>query len=109
MFTAPPPDEEVVFHDGQPLRLSPFPPLAAGGEGTADGRLSAPMPGRVVQLAAEVGRAVKKGEVLATLEAMKMEHGMAAPFDGVVAEVSATVGDQVVEGAVLVRLDRALA
>ena len=48
-----------------------------------------------------------ESEVVVTLEAMKMEHGLAAPFDAVVAEVSARVGDQVVEGAVLVRLERA--
>ena len=98
---------EAIYAEGQAYALAFSPPLLGGGAGmAADGRLTAPMPGRIVQLAAEVGRSVKQGDVLVTLEAMKMEHGLAAPFDAVVAEVSAAVGDQMVEGAVLVRLER---
>ena len=98
---------DVLFHGGEAYAVSGFPPSAAGGESAGDGRLASPMPGRIVQLAATAGAKVAKGEVLVTLEAMKMEHGLAAPFDAVVAEVNAAVGDQVVEGALLVRLERA--
>jgi acetyl/propionyl-CoA carboxylase alpha subunit len=66
--------------------------------------IAAPLPGKVVALAAKAGQAVKKGEALVTLEAMKMEHALKAPRDGVVAEVGASAGDLVKEGAVLVRL-----
>ncbi len=101
-------DPSVVYAEGQAYALAFAPPVSGAGAGPAgDGRLIAPMPGRVVQLAAEPGRRVAAGEVVVTLEAMKMEHGLAAPFDAVVAEVSAAVGDQVTEGAVLVRLERA--
>ncbi len=48
-----------------------------------------------------------RGQTLATLEAMKMEHALTAPFDGKVAEVRCAVGDQVTEGALLVRLEPA--
>ena len=101
-------DEIVVYADGQAYTLAFAPPLPGAGAGpAADGKLLAPMPGRVVQLAAEPGAKVAKGEVVVTLEAMKMEHGLAAPFDAVVAEVAAVVGDQVTEGTLLVRLERA--
>ncbi len=99
-------DETVVFRAGQPYRLSFFPPSAAAGAGgAADGKLLAPMPGRVVQLAVLSGQRVAKGAPVVTLEAMKMEHGLTAPFDAVVAEAPVAVGQQVAEGALLVRLE----
>ena len=63
------------------------------------GRLTAPMPGKVVAFAGQ-GRATRssKGQALVVLEAMKMEHTIAAPRDGIVAEVLYAVGDQVDEG-----------
>jgi acetyl/propionyl-CoA carboxylase alpha subunit len=76
----------------------------AGGGGDD---IKAPLPGKIVALATKAGAAVKKGEVLVTLEAMKMEHALKAPRDGVVAEVAAVEGAQVAEGAVLVRLEPA--
>jgi 3-methylcrotonyl-CoA carboxylase alpha subunit len=51
---------------------------------------------------------VKAGQVLAIMEAMKMEHTIAAPADGVVAELLYAPGDQVAEGAELLRLTAAL-
>ena len=74
---------------------------AAGAEG---GRLSAPMPGKVVSFAVKVGDVVHKGQVLAVMEAMKMEHNIAAPTDGVVQALLYTPGEQVAEGAELLRL-----
>jgi 3-methylcrotonyl-CoA carboxylase alpha subunit len=71
------------------------------------GAIEAPMPGRVVAVHVSPGDAVTKGAKLVTLEAMKMEHGLAAPFAGTVAEVSASEGAQVSEGAVLVRIEAA--
>jgi 3-methylcrotonyl-CoA carboxylase alpha subunit len=64
--------------------------------------IRAPLPGRVVQVLTEAGRAVKRNEPLVILEAMKMEHVLVAPADATVAEVRVAAGDQVAEDAVLV-------
>jgi 3-methylcrotonyl-CoA carboxylase alpha subunit len=71
------------------------------------GRLTAPMPGKVVSFAVKAGDAVKKGQPLAVMEAMKMEHTIAAPADGTVAELLFAPGDQVTEGAELLKLETA--
>ena len=78
-------------------------PLARADEaaGGADS-LRAPMPGLVKLVRVAGGEAVKKGQALLVLEAMKMEHTIAAPHDGIVAEIVAE-GAQVTDGAVLVR------
>jgi len=79
--------------------------LAHAGEAAVEGgRLTAPMPGKVVSFAVKTGDAVKKGQILAVMDAMKMEHTIAAPVDGVVAELLYAPGDQVVEGAELLKL-----
>jgi len=68
------------------------------------GRLTAPMPGKVVSFAVKAGDKVSKGQALAVMEAMKMEHTIAAPADGVVEELLYAPGDQVAEGAELLKL-----
>jgi 3-methylcrotonyl-CoA carboxylase alpha subunit len=79
--------------------------LAHAGEGeTEGGRLTAPMPGKVVSFAVKAGDTVKKGQPLAVMEAMKMEHTIAAPADGTIAELLYAPGDQVAEGAELLTL-----
>lgn len=79
--------------------------LAHAGDAAAEGgRLTAPMPGKVVAFLVQAGDAVKKGQPLAVLEAMKMEHTIAAPADGTVAELLYAPGDQVADGAELLRL-----
>jgi len=79
--------------------------LFHAGEAPAEGgRLTAPMPGKVVSFAVQAGDVVKKGQALAVMDAMKMEHTIAAPMDGVVAELLYAPGDQVVEGAELLKL-----
>ena len=83
--------------------------LAHAGEVHAEvGRLTAPMPGKVVSFAVKAGDAVKKGQALAVMEAMKMEHTIAAPADGTVAELLFAPGDQVTEGAELLKLEVAV-
>jgi 3-methylcrotonyl-CoA carboxylase alpha subunit len=75
------------------------------GEGAGEGgRLTAPMPGKVVSIAVQAGDKVNKGQALAVMEAMKMEHTIAAPIDGTVEELLYAPGDQVAEGAELLRL-----
>ncbi|HNM39582.1 MAG TPA: acetyl/propionyl/methylcrotonyl-CoA carboxylase subunit alpha [Giesbergeria sp.] len=76
----------------------------AGEEQSEGGRLTAPMPGKVVSFAVQAGDAVTKGQPLAVMEAMKMEHTIAAPADGVVQELLYAPGDQVAEGAELLKL-----
>ena len=79
--------------------------LAHAGEGVVDlGRLTAPMPGKIVSFSVRAGDKVSKGQALAVMEAMKMEHTIAAPADGLVAEVLYAAGDQVAEGAELLKL-----
>ena len=79
--------------------------IAHAGDGAAEGgRLTAPMPGKVIAFLAKAGDAVKLGQPLAVMEAMKMEHTIASPRDGTVAELMYAVGDQVAEGGELLRL-----
>jgi 3-methylcrotonyl-CoA carboxylase alpha subunit len=83
--------------------------LLHAGEAPAEGgRLTAPMPGKVVSFAVKAGDVVKRGQALAVMDAMKMEHTIAAPMDGVVTELLYAPGDQVVEGAELLKLTCAL-
>ena len=76
----------------------------AGAAHAEVGRLTAPMPGKVVSFAVKAGDKVTKGQALAVMEAMKMEHTIAAPLDGVVSELLYAPGDQVAEGAELLKL-----
>ncbi len=79
--------------------------LAHAGEAHGEaGRLTAPMPGKVVSFAVKAGDKVSKGQALAVMEAMKMEHTIAAPADGVVQELLYAPGDQVTEGAELLKI-----
>jgi 3-methylcrotonyl-CoA carboxylase alpha subunit len=86
----------------QLIVIDPFLQIAEGGAHA--GRLTAPMPGKLVSFAVKAGDAVKAGQTLAVMEAMKMEHTIAAPKDGVVAEILFAPGDQVSDGAELIKL-----
>ena len=91
-----------VFSQGKHVELSYADPLLHAGETEAEaGRLTAPMPGKIVALLVAAGQPVKKGEPLLIMEAMKMEHTIAAPKDGVVKELMYLIGDQVADGAQL--------
>ena len=76
---------------------------AAGAQGAV--KVEAPMQGKILKVNATAGAAVKKGDVLVVLEAMKMENEICAPQDGTVATVECSVGDSVVTGKVLVSLN----
>ncbi len=73
--------------------------VPAGGE-----PVKAPMPGTIVRVNVKVGDAVKKGDVLVVLEAMKMENDICAPTDGTVAAVAVSQGASVAADEVLVTL-----
>ena len=79
--------------------ISPLPePDARARSGDS---LAAPMPGQVIALLVTEGQAVRAGDPLVILEAMKMEHTIRAPHDGVVAAIHARPGTQVAASAVL--------
>jgi 3-methylcrotonyl-CoA carboxylase alpha subunit len=91
-----------VFSGGLHFPLHYNDPLAHAGEAEAEGgRLTAPMPGKIVAVLAQKGAPVEKGAPLLIMEAMKMEHTIAAPTAGTVEELLYAVGDQVAEGAQL--------
>ncbi|HEY2134616.1 MAG TPA: biotin carboxylase N-terminal domain-containing protein [Xanthobacteraceae bacterium] len=85
------------------VRLAALDALDAAHHGTG-GRVSAPMHGKVLEILVAPGDAVRKGQRLAVIEAMKMEHALLAPFDGTVAEVHTLAGGQVAEGALLITI-----
>ena len=78
-------------------------PKASGTAGAV--AVKAPMPGNIMKVNVKAGAAVKKGEVLVVLEAMKMENDVCAPQDGVVASVEVSQGATVETDAVLVTLN----
>ncbi|BAL97677.1 acetyl/propionyl/methylcrotonyl-CoA carboxylase subunit alpha [Rubrivivax gelatinosus] len=94
----------VFAPDGQLLVTLHDPIAHAGDHAGETGRLSAPMPGKIVAIAVEAGQAVRRGQALAVLEAMKMEHTITAPRDGVVEALLVRAGDTVAEGSELLRL-----
>jgi len=85
--------------------LVTIPEFSADADAALGGNvLKAPMPGKVLSVLAKAGAAVTRGETLAVLEAMKMEHALTAPRDGRVEAVHASAGQQVAEGDLLVAL-----
>ena len=91
-----------VFYEGHHWQLLWRDPIAHAGEHEAEaGRLTAPMPGKIVSLLVAPDVVVDKGTPLLIMEAMKMEHTISAPAKGSIAELLYAVGDQVAEGAQL--------
>jgi propionyl-CoA carboxylase alpha chain len=74
-----------------------------------EGGCTAPMPGKILSVRVRPGDAVRKGQILVILEAMKMEHQVVAPADGTVREVRVDEGQQVEAGSILVVLEEATA
>lgn len=81
-------------------------PKAAAPAGAAGAvKVNAPMPGKILSVKASAGQAVKKGDVIMILEAMKMENEIVAPMDGTIAGINVAAGDSVEAGAVLASLN----
>ena len=100
----------AVMLKGNTYTLTPFDPLEAAEHSDTGARdLVAPMPGKIIQVLVKPGDAVKRGQAVAILEAMKMEHTLAAQADGVISELKWVAGDQVSEGAVIARFAEAAA
>ncbi len=81
--------------------------LGAHGGALSDGAILAPMPGKVIAIEVTQGQAVRKGQKLVVLEAMKMEHALVAPFDGIVADLTVSAGAQVQVDALLAHITEA--
>ena len=94
----------TVFLDGETHEFTIPDSVGDAGDAASGDDVRAPMPGLVKQVRVKPGASVSKGDALAVLEAMKMEHTLTAPRDGVVAAVSAAEGDQVKDGDLLVSL-----
>ena len=98
----------LTLHDGErraTLDTLPAYQRVAGGDSGGDGRIIAPMPGRVVVVKARVGDSVDAGQELLVMEAMKMELAVKAPRAGVVAELRVAAGDFVDADTVLAALE----
>ena len=85
-------------------KAAPAAPAAPAGAAGAVA-VTAPMPGKILGVKASAGQAVKRGQVLLILEAMKMENEIVAPQDGTVATINVAVGDSVEPGATLATLN----
>ncbi len=83
--------------------VAPAAPVASGADGAV--KIAAPMPGKILAIKANAGQAVKKGDVVMILEAMKMENEITAPEDGTVASINVAVGDSVESGDTLASLN----
>lgn len=100
-------DKIYVFVDGSVYEFGTMVP-GLYGEESADGHeggLTAPMPGKIISIEVAVGDAVKAGDKLLVMEAMKMEHTIYAPANGTVQELFYEVGDQVADGDELIAID----
>ncbi len=97
----------AVMVEGETFTLPLFDPFAAADSAAAaTDRVNAPMPGKIVQVLVKAGDVVKRGQPLAVLEAMKMEHTLSAGSDTKVESIEVVPGDQVGEGAVILRFEK---
>jgi len=84
-----------------PAEPAPAPAAPAAAPAAGATTVSAPMPGTILKVNVAAGQAIKRGDVLMILEAMKMENEIVAPVDGTVAAVSVNAGATVESGTVL--------
>jgi 3-methylcrotonyl-CoA carboxylase alpha subunit len=96
----------TIARDGRRLGFTLSDRMAAADEAEEAGdHVAAPLPGLIKSLHVAPGDTVAAGEILAVMEAMKMEHSLTAPRDGTIAEVPVRTGEQVEEGALLISLE----
>ncbi|SAL56169.1 carbamoyl-phosphate synthase L chain ATP-binding protein [Caballeronia terrestris] len=94
-----------VFYQGASLAFEWQNLMAHAADAEHEGRLTAPMPGKIIAVLVETGASVEKGAPLLVMEAMKMEHTIVAPTTGTVGEILFSVGDQVADGAQLLTME----
>jgi 3-methylcrotonyl-CoA carboxylase alpha subunit len=96
-----------VFESERHTRLEWCDPLKVElSQHAESGKLTAPMPGKIVAVHVEAGSNVQRGTLLLVMEAMKMEYSIQATYDGMVEEIFYSVGDQVSEGSELIRIEK---
>lgn len=100
---APAPVAQVAAPVAAPAPAAPAPAAKSTGAGSI--KVASPMPGKILDVKTKVGDAVKKGQVLLILEAMKMENEVVAPEDGTIASIDVTVGASVESGDTLATLN----
>jgi biotin carboxyl carrier protein len=100
-------DVAWVSHRGETYRLSAVPRFSSRNARRPEDTpsLEAPMPGRILGVRTVAGAAVKRGDTLVLVEAMKMEHAVRAPKDGTVTRVLVIEGQMVSLGDVLVEME----
>jgi len=94
-----------LFHAGRAWRFERVSERKSRAAEGGSGAVTAPLTGRIVEVAVRAGETVQAGQRLLVLEAMKMEHTLTAPIAGVVAEVCAQAGGQSAKGALLLRIE----
>lgn len=86
-------------------KAAPAPKVAAPAGAQGSVKVNAPMQGKILSVKGAAGQAVKKGDVILILEAMKMENEIVAPQDGTIASINVNEGDKVEAGAVVATLN----
>lgn len=84
-----------------PAPVAPAAPKAPAGAGE---KVNSPLPGVIVEVSVKEGQAVKSGQKVAVLEAMKMENEISAPKDGTITAIHVNKGDSILEGAPIVTI-----
>jgi len=79
-------------------------PAAKPAAGGAEEKVVSPLPGVIIEVSVKEGQAVKAGQKVAVLEAMKMENEISAPKDGTITAIHVHKGDSILEGAPIVSL-----
>jgi len=99
-------DAIYVVHRGRQTRVGLRDvALDRAGDSDTGGVVRAPMHGKVLAVTVEKGERVHRGQRLAIIEAMKMEHALTAASDGIVVEIAVAAGAQVDEGAAVMRIE----
>jgi len=96
----------TIFRDGRVVPLHLYKPGASGEEAGGEGRITAPMPGKIINVLVAKGASVDKNQPLLIMEAMKMEMTIRAGCAGVVGELPVSAGQQVADGALLVAIEQ---
>ncbi|MBR1699100.1 MAG: biotin/lipoyl-binding protein [Bacteroidales bacterium] len=98
---APAPVQTAAPAAAAPAAPAPAAPTAPAGAGE---KVNSPLPGVIVEVSVKEGQAVKAGQKVAVLEAMKMENEIPAPKDGTITAIHVNKGDSILEGAPVVTI-----
>lgn len=99
----------TIFRNGRVIRLHPYNPGADDEGGAGEGRIVAPMPGRIITVMVGKGDMVVKDQPVLVMEAMKMEMTIRAGCAGIIEDLPVAAGQQVADGALLVAIEQEVA